>query len=107
MLSSALGWGGGVFETGVMFGDGTAGDGGTAPVIFIRFPSDGFCCSGLGDGAEELGVLVPPVCDWEEAGIWGARLGIVDELEAVDSAAPSSGEGAVGFPSFARSLLRI
>lgn len=72
MLSSALGWGGGVFETGVMFCDWTAGDGGAAPVIFIRFPSDGCCgcCGwGLGDGANELGVLIPPVCDCDDAGI--------------------------------------
>ena len=60
MLSSALGWGGGVFETGVMFCDWTAGDGGAAPVIFIRFPSDGCCGWGLGDG---------PVCDCDDAGI--------------------------------------
>lgn len=61
MLSSAFGCGGGVFETGVMFSDFTAGDG-VAGVIFIRFPSDDCCCcSGRGDGTALDVLLLPPV----------------------------------------------
>lgn len=76
-----------------------------AGVILIRFPSD-CCCSGLGEGAGELAAL--PTLDRvreasrDEAGCEG-----VGGWLKAESAAPSTGDGGDGFPSFARRLLRI
>lgn len=108
MPSSALGCGGGVFEMGVTLCDWAADDE-TVGVIFIRFPSDGCrCCSGRGDGAWELGVLVVPVCGCEGAGNWGVELlGCVGVVGTLESEPSPPGEEGVGFPSFARRLLRI
>lgn len=93
-----------MFEMGVTVCDWTADDGAVG-VIFIRFPSDG---SGLGDGAWELDVLVVPVCGCEGTGNWGVELlGCVGVVGALESEPSPPGEEGVGFPSFARRLLRI
>lgn len=99
MVSSALG-GGGVLETGVTGRDRSAATlAEAAGVILILLPSDCWG-SGRGEGAVELGLLVGLDCDRE-----GSGGGFV--CEGLPDSAPSAGAGGVGFPSFARRLLRI